>query len=500
MFVFNPHVCRNLPKVPPLDMENSTADTKETEIEGAKIGLCFDVLLVVLTFLSKPETLSMMLTCRDLHKEGIKQLLSLDIPLHEHNIALYGRFMLADPSFRLSYLRRLHIRVPKTEESILKMGNVLYDVLSHRPSLGINHLYIDDSERWLIMNPCFFDLFLAWRNLEHLVFEEATTQTCQFLQQIEADLITARIVFNSRNPRSRYIRHARHDIGSLLGKSNLRLQELRYDGALLRSSTDRFPALHTLELTMNEILDIKPLVLSFPHIRSLRLTTNRQVAIGHPSGLSDIRGPNTKFQAEHFRWIWMDRLSGDMGQIYALGLTSSVRLLDLENHVDEDNHAFVSELLRDTSPTRLRFVIRLHSFPVSILPVALRDASGLSHLYLTISLRGFVEGIDDTIRMLVEQLGLLPPITHLVIHWQKIQFSDEDMVTNASDLSRINFATLGQQIMEALSSLRFIGIEGTGCTSFYCLKDEASEDHYRLQDLSEEGGLQVIAAEDMRWN
>ncbi|EMD39443.1 hypothetical protein CERSUDRAFT_71365 [Gelatoporia subvermispora B] len=460
-----------------------------------EVAMDYDILHIVLGLSSKPEILSLMTKCRDMHEVGIKRLLALDIPIHKNNTFSFAQFMLADPQFRLMHLQHLHIVVPEGPFEVLWMGMMLHDILgdSSRPP-QIKTISITHSERWLSANRWFYRFCISLQGLEEIDLREVGRVASKLLQEVSSEIVTARIAFDSQYPRA-----PPHDISSLLVNSTTRLQDLRYYGAWFQSHTVQFLALHTLEIPHCDITEIKSLLLTFPNLRSLYTTSKSwsgDIYLGRHTHIRDI---NLAFQEAHGRWTRLDRLSGSMDQIYVLGITSPVEFLELESKMSIENLTFVSALLADANPSRLRLILNMSYFPLALLPEMLNHSTALSHVYLTVDLPNNGAKMSDIIRILMEQVRLLPPLTHLVIRWSTMLYGSLNGPKRRSNVVD-DLANLGRAIMGELPSLRFVGIESTNRAG-YCMRggDQTQLSQPVVIELTEEDGRRVISEEQMTW-
>lgn len=99
----------------------------------------------------------------------------------------------------------------------------------------------------------------------------------------------------------------------------------------------------------------------------------------------------------------------------------------------------------------------------------------------------------------MEQVRLLPPLTHLVIRWSTMLYESLDGLKRRSNVVD-DLANLGRAIMGELPSLRYVGIKATNRAG-YCMRgsDQAHLAQRVVIELTEEDGMRVISEERMMW-
>ena len=343
-----------------------------------------------------PQLVSVMArTCRRLHIEGIRLLLSHRVVLAKQSqLISFCTFMLADKSDRRFAIWRdcfvLGLRKISTDTSSL-----FCDVLSRCGSSHVTGLLLWHATELLESDPRLSSAFTSFTRLDYifLALKRGDHGGTRLLRSLHSPLKSARIALSTFAYSQRSISQSRviYARGSdpfwLLSKFSATLEVVKATGDVtIGGCQQRF--LHVTELVIEQELPlIRPLVTSLPNLRILKFSAVTQVhgqdnllaltsSIGKDFTTRECREINLRDQRTHGAWITLDTLVAPTVTAYAAALLSRIRRLHLYGCKGRPaiELPMLLSVIKEAQPTQLRLVFHMqeveHITSIARLPEA----------------------------------------------------------------------------------------------------------------------------------
>ncbi|TFK89599.1 hypothetical protein K466DRAFT_652006 [Polyporus arcularius HHB13444] len=336
--------------------------------DHAPPNLPFDIFAILLQLLDKrADVKALMLTSKDICAEGARRLLQFPITIpDDKRLVSFCRFILRDTPHRAPNLRQLHICIA------LKLRHYAeeYRVYANDPDLhgasllvrvlkaatGLADLSIDWCEELLEREHRLVSSIASLSSLRSLRVSSVGLLSCEllhtmrsYLRTLEVDCWMHDVIANHYDdlPLPYLLdtlpTHCCHTLQTLIvwfSDVRSRHNSEEWCQAL------RFPGVRTLSLRNPTDLDREFLVRAFPKLVRLDIMD----VLVEEVDMEEIRTDNL----EQACWHNLEELSGDVDSLFALGLTSPVRRVDIVCPNDfYSTRRRLHEVLSGTRPTHL---------------------------------------------------------------------------------------------------------------------------------------------------
>lgn len=287
-------------------------------------------------------------TCRRLHMEGIRLLLSHRVVLvRKTQLVSFCNFMLTDNTDRRFLLWRgcfsLGVRYISTD-----ISSLLFDVLNRCGNTHVTNLQLWHATELLDSDPRLSSAFTSFTRLD-VVFvglQRGDRGGTRFLRSLRSPLKTVRLslpmlAYSQRaHSKSRVIYARNADPLWLLSKFSATLQVVAVDGDVTIGGCQQ-QFLHMIELSVEQALPlVRPLVASLPNLRILKFTAVVQMRrrenllvmrsfVGKDFTTRECREINLRDQHTHGTWTTLDMLQAPIVTAYAAALLCRIKTLHL---------------------------------------------------------------------------------------------------------------------------------------------------------------------------
>lgn len=341
----------------------------------------YDILVAVMEVAAAQDTrlvAAMSRTCRRLHTESIKWLLSREVLLGwESDLISFCNFMLADQTnhrFSIWYGRFvLYMGTISMEASSL-----LCDVLSRCGNSHVTDLQLWDATRLLQSDPRLSSAFASFTRLDFLYIDlqRGDREGTRFLRLLRSPLKSVRLqlptfTYTQRaGSESRVIYARGADPFWLLSKLNASLERVEVDGDITTGAYKQ-QFLHITELSLEqEIPLVRPLIASLPNLRVLEFTAIHRMRlrdnlytmrgfVGKNFNTRECREINLRDQRTYGAWTTLDMLAAPTITAYGAALLSRINRLHLLGCKGRPSIelSMMLRVIQEARPTHLRLVL-----------------------------------------------------------------------------------------------------------------------------------------------
>ncbi|KAJ3491717.1 hypothetical protein NLI96_g508 [Meripilus lineatus] len=362
--------------------------------------LNFDILVNLFAFAeSRGDVLSLMKTCRCLLAPATRHLFNFPVSLHHmEQTRSFCDYMLAKSQNRCRYLRHLRVLIFLLKDKDGPLLQKLAKVIQY--STRLEELVLQETEEFLsvggdVVFSTLSDL-TSHRALTKLQLGSVSTEASRLLEAMKAtSVLELSLTFVSASLLDD------PDPLELLAGLGPNLTTLYIDNALPYSDSEgvQCPNLHTLTLWSFGLLPLRCLTRMFPNLVNLSFHSEYGDEYGE-NQIEASRAENlAEYEADGGPWSSLQRLSGNIRQLYILGFSFHVKFLDLSMAVAEEAPMCIA-LIDNLSPNILDLSILVRTFKtLSELEAFLsRATSGLTqctHLILSFTMDGVSFDLTD---------------------------------------------------------------------------------------------------------
>ncbi len=363
--------------------------TVSTSTLATFLDMHYDVLVLIVSHMSRIDLLSVMGACRTLHSMLVPHLLAISHNLRRTNqLVSFCHFMLDDKPLRFLYLRDLTISLTFVSSPLL--SDLLAKVLRQAcklQGLGLHCGILEGDSR-------ISEAIAAHTGLRKLSLRYPGSGARQMLICMQSPIEVVEVIMSEASEGGIV------DPGSLLTGFCSTLTSLSATLARFSTTGIQYPHLTTLELNCCNNLDIGPLIHLFPNVRNLKIVTcqglcshhehNSQAVIVDESDVKLHRLSNLVVQSELLlQWRTLEYVQGDLPNLYCLAIRGSIRRLDIIS-ADAGNADKLPAILTDLHPSSL--FLDVNSDFYQDLPELLQEATkGVCALLLIINKRSTFE-------------------------------------------------------------------------------------------------------------
>ncbi|KAF7798059.1 hypothetical protein EIP86_009271 [Pleurotus ostreatoroseus] len=425
------------------------------------------------------DILSLMSTCRDLRAAGLPYIFNSRMEICcDKKLASICKFLLVDAPRRLLFLRQLAVLTyPEKPETVDLYLQVLQQAR-----------HLEDIEVWCglpSIDPRIHTAVSSLTGIKTLTVRNLLFREAGLLRRMQSPVRKVDISFQ-------YYDQPIDPIW-LLSKLAPTLESLRVVlGTQQRAFPQAvYPSLRTLVAESCVFERIAPLVDAFPNLRDLTIFSYRD----EESSEEVIRDRRENLEAQRTRsWGPMDRVLGDVLMLYRLGLSCSIRRLEIpwleSTRADSWTPSckdMFSSILSDTRPSVLTLILRPATFEISQFPSFIAQAPvTLGKLIITT----YITGSTDAASAIDHIITALKPlkITHFVLRvkWYNCRRGPpaQDMHPTEQYLKRTNTKELAQRAMHVSASLRYFLVDLAGQDmTYWSFEESTGPDERTIREL-----------------
>lgn len=355
----------------------------------APMQLNFDVLVAVMSYLYGSDLLSAMQTCHTLYSGGIPFLLRFPVVLRTRaKVLSFCRFVLVDPA-RFQLLRALDISAPGRFKPGPK-ADLLLAMFMHAKYL--EHLKISDCEI-LVSDQRIASAIAALASIKSLTLHTLNEAAYLVLALSQSDLVAIEIGFWRDD-----VMGPEDPVPLLKGFSHC-LRELRVTYAEFLQHDILYPCVEILVIDDCRFALAQPLIGCFPNVNDLSLWTGQEDEALEDEEIEEHRQMNMHSQQEVGQWDSLNHLRGDIRSLYLLGLTCSVKHLDVQStFLTSTRVRQLSTLLLQGRPYALSIRIKASGFDMGLLTQLLIPVRGsLARIIVYLDLSEFSQYPGDVL-------------------------------------------------------------------------------------------------------
>ncbi|KAH9940897.1 uncharacterized protein BXZ73DRAFT_98727 [Epithele typhae] len=325
-----------------------------------------DVLLIIASYCSRKDIMSFMPVSRDFHHDCAKYVLGPGVSLRrDSDTTSFIRFMRPHQKRRWRYLRTL--TMASSGDISPDVSDELASALSRASNLV--NITFEDAERTLSAHPNLSPAFAAVRSVKHVEVRNGRQHACRMLEAMRWSLETisldnvdvfldANRVWNDPN------QNTRMHPAMLLKNARETLQELdlRYWTAAIGLLPEYpvYPSLHTLSLEGSWFVQTAQWVITYPHLRRLKLEFEDGRMMGYLPHQADVYADQRRLnRTDHLTkgtWPELEIFIGDPLDLYLSGIPCRIRKL-LIRVIHSHNLQFLPTALDDSHPEYLSLCI-----------------------------------------------------------------------------------------------------------------------------------------------
>ena len=354
--------------------------------------LNFDILREVALCSDRATCAALVRCCRSLYHEAAKVILSERVVLDtEECVAGFLEFLNADDKSRFRYVRDvcLDIDLSYPLEDDETMG-CLVDGIARMTRL--ERLELPYGEDLLDEHPVVADVIAKATSLRFLHIKQVGPLVCSLLESMQSNLTSVRLDWTSDTEDFLETQVELEDLAEyhpvpFLAKWSSTLEELvceSWKTSLdVPTFTQVYPNLRLLKLKGDNFPLVVPYTRAYPNLKQLHFETDGGDNLGHHSHMDDVRahrelniaaqlasgGPGT--------WQCLQECSGNLVDLYLLGLTCPVLTLRLSGCIEARHLFMLGSVLSYAQPRHLVIegdgALLLH--PKRGLPVLLRRSA-----------------------------------------------------------------------------------------------------------------------------
>ncbi|KAI1789444.1 hypothetical protein LXA43DRAFT_580598 [Ganoderma leucocontextum] len=395
-------------------------------------ALNWDVLLHIITFLTRPDVSSLMKTSHESYVLGLRQLFRDPVELRANNIqSLHTCLRIGTSHPRSHYLRdvtmscTLSYPPPLPRDSHVSMEQLLCDIL--RNASGLRRLRFDWGAASL--SGSFSVVMPTLSSLEEAYLPLVSQELWDAIKGLRAPIRKLAAQFGPTN------HFPAADPVSLLEPFQSTLEELHLAVIQCEDNSIVYPCVRKLSLAdcyygrTRGGIDIGPVMRAFPNVVDFSLSAAKaQPALthwkegrscDHADVINRCRAANGQWQREHPHEGWTSLASVTVGHVvdlYMLGLCQTVHHVEIRAFSEGTLWMF-RHVLSDTRPSHLTVSIFAHDHILDCLPrlIPAEDlTTSLSHLTLVlqcdaahIAVERIIANVTDMLaRLRVERLSL----------------------------------------------------------------------------------------------
>lgn len=347
-----------------------------------RVYLNYDVLVVLLSHLDNfQDMLSLMSTCHDLRAAGMPYIFHARMEIcSDKKLAALCKFLLVDAPQRLVFLRQLAVL---TYPEALDTVDLYLQILKQAQ-------HLEDIEVWCglpSIDPRIHTAVSGLTSIKTLTVRNLLFREAGLLRRMQSPVQKIDISFQ-------YYDQPIDPIW-LFGKLAPTLETLRVVLGVQQPTFPQavYPRMRTLVAESCVFEKISPLIHAFPNLRDLTIFSYRD----EESSEEVVRDRRENQEAQRGQsWGPMERVLGDVLMLYRLGLSCSVRRLEIpwleSTRADSWTPSckdMFSSVLSDTCPSVLTLILRPATFDIGQFPAFMERApDSLEKLLITVYITG----------------------------------------------------------------------------------------------------------------
>ena len=352
---------------------------------SAAMKLTYDTLLHMTSLYTYAgDAIPLITTCRFLYHEGSKIALKKPVVIFDADeLASFLKFLRADNSARSQHLRHLELW------GFCLTPDLVRELLETLPLLvGLQCLRLINGEELFECDSSLPTAFATLTSLRHVYVCGADLATCAFLSSLRSPIVSAAIDFGSESTVELWERLAvdqwpKYHPVTLLVNLSPSLEELKCVSWSKSPETaiqleEVYVNMRKLSIELHDMpLLMEPFIRAFPNLTDLHvLQTGTYLDDLDLDAIRASREANVARQqlTSCGTWTRLEHFSGELVDLYAIGLTCRIIRITIEDYVDD-------EVRLDMLATALRYAqpvhLKLKGIPGSMLDDTERGFSSM---------------------------------------------------------------------------------------------------------------------------